>query len=137
MSYIYRFTGRLAFIFKERFKRYFYVVVHVLKATRGSLICIRYRHKLKARRCSLTHYLPVSSYDDRGSKFKFYIKKGSMKKFPERRDYAAVAGKQQFSIARTKLPPLVIAGGNELICIRYLHKLVVFNITCTLPLASE
>ena len=30
----------------------------------------------------LTHYLPVSSYDDRGSKFKFYIKKGSMKKFP-------------------------------------------------------
>ena len=31
---------------------------------------------------SLTHYLPVSSYDDRGSKFKFYIKKGSMKKFP-------------------------------------------------------
>ena len=32
----------------------------------------------------------------------------------ERRDYAAVAGKQQFSIARTKLPPLVIAGGNGL-----------------------
>ena len=32
----------------------------------------------------------------------------------ERRDYAAVAGKQQFSIARTKLPPLVIAGGNWL-----------------------
>ena len=31
---------------------------------------------------SLTHYLPVSTYDDRGSKFKFYIKKGSMKKFP-------------------------------------------------------
>ena len=63
----------------------------------------------------LTHYLPVSSYDDRGSKFKFYIKKGSMKKISyERRDYAAVAGKQQFSIARTKLPPLVIAGGNGL-----------------------
>ena len=33
----------------------------------------------------------------------------------ERRDYAAVAGKQQFSIARTKLPPLVIAKGNGLI----------------------
>ena len=32
----------------------------------------------------------------------------------ERRDYAAVAGKQQFSIAWTKLPPLVIAGGNGL-----------------------
>ena len=31
----------------------------------------------------LTHYLPVSSYDDRGSKFKCYIKKKkSMKKFP-------------------------------------------------------
>ena len=33
----------------------------------------------------------------------------------ERRDYTAVAGKQQFSIARAKLPPLVIAGGNGLI----------------------
>ena len=32
----------------------------------------------------------------------------------ERRDYAAVAGKQQFSIARTKLPPLVIAGDKGL-----------------------
>ena len=32
----------------------------------------------------------------------------------ERRDYAAVAGKQQFSIARTKLPLLVIEGGNGL-----------------------
>ena len=32
----------------------------------------------------------------------------------ERRDYAAVAGKQQFSILRTKLPPLVIAGGKGL-----------------------
>ena len=32
----------------------------------------------------------------------------------ERRYYAAVAGKQQFSIARTKLPPLVTAGGNGL-----------------------
>ena len=31
---------------------------------------------------SLTHYLPVFSYDDRGSKFEFYIKKGVMKKFP-------------------------------------------------------
>ena len=29
---------------------------------------------------ALTHYLPVFSYDDRGSKFEFYIKKGSMKK---------------------------------------------------------
>ena len=63
----------------------------------------------------LTHYLPVSSYDDRGSKFKFYIKKETMKKISyKRRDYVAVAGKQQFSIARTKLPPLVIAGGNGL-----------------------
>ena len=39
----------------------------------------------------------------------------------ERRDYAAVAGKQQFSIARTKLPPLVIAGGKGLI------KYIVFD----------
>ena len=31
---------------------------------------------------TLTHYLPVFSYDDRGSKFEFYIKKGAMKKFP-------------------------------------------------------
>ena len=32
----------------------------------------------------------------------------------ERREYAAVAGKQQFSTARTKLPPLIIAGGTRL-----------------------
>ena len=44
----------------------------------------------------------------------------------ERRDYAAVAGKQQFSIARTKLPPLGIAGGNGLKfgnCASYINPL--------------
>ena len=46
-----------------------------------------------------------------------------MKKFPnERRGYAAVAGKQQFSIARTKLPPLVIAGSNGLISMRLIFS---------------
>ena len=58
---------------------------------------------------NLTRYLPVISYAVIELKPKFYIKKISTKKiFYKRRDYEAVAEKQQFNTARTKIPPPVI-----------------------------
>ena len=49
-----------------------------------------------------------------GRNLNFILRRDQRKNSYERRGYAAVAGKQQFGIARTKLPPLVIAGGNGL-----------------------
>ena len=49
-----------------------------------------------------------------GRNLNFILRRDQRKNSYERRDYAAVAGKQQFSIARIKLPSLVIAGGNWL-----------------------
>ena len=49
-----------------------------------------------------------------GRNLNFILRRDQWKNSYERRDYAAVAGKQQFSIARTNLPPLVTAGGNML-----------------------
>ena len=57
---------------------------------------------------SLTHILLELPYGNGGLKFKFYIKKGWTKNSYERRDYEAVAEKQQFNTTRAKLHPPVI-----------------------------
>ena len=49
-----------------------------------------------------------------GQNLNFIQKKIDEKNSYERCDYAAVAGKQQFSIARAKLPSVIIAGGSGL-----------------------
>ena len=62
---------------------------------------------MKTRRTKLTHALLKLPCGNGGLKFKFYIKKRWTKKSYERRDYEAIAGKQQFNATRTKLhPPL-------------------------------
>ena len=59
---------------------------------------------------SLTSYLSQVSYDARGliDILKFCIKKRPTKKYPMSVAIGAVAGKQQFNTAQTKIPPSTI-----------------------------
>ena len=55
----------------------------------------------------LTHIFLVLPYGNGGLKFNFTLRRDGQKKSYERRDYEALAGKQQFNTTRAKLHPPV------------------------------